>query len=85
MLLKYKGLLFDEWEEETDDDGNKYYWSEMCDKHGEQYKELLIDELSDGGMGCCSLKDCDKIGADEDDAEVWYYVDFKTELVEFIK
>lgn len=79
-LLLYKGIIFDNWTIDTDEDGNVFYWSEMCGKHAEQHKEFLENELSEGGCGACSVCGCTKIGADEID-EKWYYIDFKTEDV----
>ena len=84
-LLVYKGIRFDHWEKETDDNGNEVCWAEMCDEHAEQYREILKDELSDGGMSACSICGCTKIGYDEENANSWYYVDFKTELIDYIE
>ena len=51
-VLEYKGILFDNW---TVDEENKGIWAEMCQGCADKYKDLLADELSDGGMGACGL------------------------------
>lgn len=76
VAIEYKGIVFDEWT--ADENG---IWGEMCQCCTEKYKELLSDELDDGGgMGACSVKGCGVVGADTD-YEHHYYVDFKPELI----
>lgn len=55
----------------------------MCEHCAEKYKGVLKDELSDEGIGACSVEGCSNVGADMD-TESHYYVDFKPELVKFI-
>lgn len=79
VAIEYKGIVFDEWT--ADENG---IWGEMCQCCAEKYKELLGDELDDGGgMGACSVKGCDVVGADTD-YEKHYYVDFKPELIKLL-
>ena len=52
----------------------------MCQDCAEKYKGELFDELSPGGVGTCSVKDCYVLGADSAN-EAHYYVDFKPELI----
>ena len=44
-ILKYKGIFFDEYTE--DELGT---WAEMCDKHVEQYRDILKNELSSASL-----------------------------------
>lgn len=76
-LIEYKGIIFDEWTVDKDTGG---IWGEMCQCCAEKYKALLSDELSEGGVGACSVKGCGVVGADVDTA-THYYVDFKPELI----
>lgn len=73
--IEYKGVVFDEWT--ADENG---VWGEVCQCCAEKYKEVLSDELSEGGVGACSVKGCGVVGADTD-YEHHYYVDFKPELI----
>lgn len=83
VLLEYKGILFDEWTVGKTD-GKESVWAEMCECCAGKYKDLLDEELDDGAMGACSVKCCENVGTDMD-REHHYYVDFKPELVRFIK
>lgn len=78
VALEYKGILFDNW---TVDEENEGVWAEMCEGCAEKYRDMLGDELSDGGMGACGVKGCDVVGIDSD-FERHYYVDFNLELVQ---
>jgi len=80
-LLKYKGIIFDDWAE--NEDGS--IWAEMCAECAEQYKNILTNELDDGGTarGSCSVYGCNHTGEDNETAH--YYVDFNMEYVEFIE
>jgi len=75
--IEYKGILFDEW---TIDEETGGIYGEMCECCAEKYKDILSEELSDGGMGACSVKGCDVVGMDAD-TNSHYYVDFKPELI----
>lgn len=77
QVIEYKGVLFDEW---TIDPETGSVYSEMCEDHAEQYRQALLAELSDGGMGACSVKGCDVIGMDADTSR-HYYVDFDPEHI----
>lgn len=83
-LLSYKGILFDDWCDETED-GERRIWAEMCKEHAEKYKELLQIELDDGGtaQGCCSIYECEANGHDSEKSH--YYVDFNVLLVKFVE
>lgn len=74
--IEYKGIVFDNW---TVDEETGGVWGEMCQCCAEKYKDLLKDELEDGGCGACSVKGCDVVG-DDDDIEM-FYVDFKPEII----
>lgn len=78
--IEYKGVVFDDW---TVDEETGGIWGEMCQDCADKYRDVLVDELSDGGMGSCSVKGCDVVGADSDN-ERHYYVDFKPELIKII-
>lgn len=90
-LIKYRGILFDDWDWSTDEDGTKWYWAEVCGSHGLQFADVLKGDLSDGGMGSCSICGCDLVGMDIDEEEDeingqnWYYIDFDPKLIEFIE
>lgn len=75
VAIEYKGIVFDEWT--VDDCG---IWGEMCQCCADKYKDELVDELSEGGQGACSVKGCDVVG-DLIDTSAHYYVDFKPELI----
>lgn len=77
-IIKYKGICFDDFEQ--NDDGT--HWAEICRECVEKYWELVNDVIDDGGTarGCCSVKGCYNSGNAE---ENHYYIDFKTELVSF--
>lgn len=75
--IEYKGIIFDEW---TIDEETGGIYGEMCECCAEKYKDILSEELSDGGMGACSVKGCDVVGMDAD-TNSHYYVDFKPELI----
>lgn len=77
VALEYKGIVFDEWTVDSETGG---VWGEMCEYCAEKYKEVLSDELSEGGVGACSVKGCDVVG-DLCDTKTHYYVDFKPELI----
>lgn len=77
VAIDYKGIVFDEF---TVDVENKGIWSEMCQDCADKYKETLSEELSEGGVGACSVKGCNVVGADFDN-ERHYYVDFNPEYV----
>jgi len=86
-LLKYKGILFDEWQD-TVEDGVRRIWSEMCSMHTKQYENILKNELDyAGAVGCCSVYECGDIpAADNKDDEIGNaYIDFDIALVEFIE
>lgn len=78
-LLNYKGLIFDDFEQ--NEDGS--YWAEICEECVEKHWEKIKDDIDDGGtaLGCCSLKGCENMG--EDEMTSHYYIDFKTEYVSF--
>lgn len=76
VAIEYKGIVFDEWT--ADDDGG--VWGEICQCCAEKYKDVLSDALSEGGIGACSVKDCDVVG-DLIDTNTHYYIDFKPELI----
>lgn len=73
----YKGVLFDLW---VIDEETKGIWAEMCQDCAEKYKDVLSQELSEGGVGACSVRGCDVVGADCDN-ERHYYVDFQLDLI----
>lgn len=75
--IEYKGVVFDDWTVDKETGG---IWGEMCQCCADKYKDVLSEELSDGGVGACSVKGCDVVGADSDN-ERHYYVDFKPELI----
>lgn len=79
-LLKYKGILFDDWEEEPDGS----IWAEICSECAEKYKDVLTNELDNGGTACgsCSVYECENTG--EDSESLHYYIDFDITQVEFI-
>jgi hypothetical protein len=83
-LLSYKGILFDDWCDEIID-GERRIWAEMCEDHAKQYKDILTNELDDGGTarGTCSVYQCDKSGDEIDISH--YYIDFDVNLVKFIE
>lgn len=76
--ISYKGIVFDDW---TIDAGNHAIYGEMCEACAEKYKNVLSEELTDGGVGACSVKGCDEVGMDND-YDSHYYVDFKPELIQ---
>lgn len=79
VAIEYKGVLFDEWT--VDATGNmKGIWGEMCQCCAEQHKEVLSEELREGGVGACSVNGCNIVG-DLCDTEEHYYIDFKPELI----
>jgi len=74
VAIEYKGIVFNEWT--ADENG---IWGEMCQCCAEKYKDVLSDELSEGGAGVCSVRGCDiDVTAVP---EIQYYVDFKPELI----
>ncbi len=79
--LKYKGIIFDCYEQ--DEDG--HYWSEICADCVEKYRDLIIDDIDDGGVACgaCGVKGCDKVG--DSNEEMHHYIDFKEEFIEFVE
>lgn len=77
VAIEYKGILFDNW---TVDEETGGIWGEMCQGCADKYKDVLSEDLSDGGVGACSVKGCDVVGADSDN-ERHYYVDFKPEFI----
>lgn len=80
-LLKYKGIIFDEFVENEDG----HYWAEICVECVEKYYDLIIDDIDDGGTarGVCSVKGCWNSG---DSCEVMhYYIDFKPEYIEWVE
>lgn len=80
VALEYKGIIFDDWAVDASGDGQGI-WGEMCECCAEKYKELLSDELDNAGaVGACSVKGCNVVGADSDNA-AHYYIDFKPELI----
>ena len=78
-LLKYKGLIFDDYAQ--NEDGT--YWAEICEKCVKKYWEKIKDDIDDGGTarGYCSVQGCCNDGNDE--MILHYYIDFKTEHVSF--
>ena len=85
MLLKYKGVLFDSWEKSEDIDGEKCIWSEICQKHVEEYWDALSQEVDYEGsaLGSCGVCGCEATGDKEDSP--MYYIDFNMDEVEFIE
>lgn len=80
VALEYKGIIFDDWAVDASGEGQGI-WGEMCECCAEKFKDLLSDELDNAGaVGACSVKGCNVVGADSDNA-VHYYVDFKPELI----
>lgn len=77
VALEYKGIVFDEW---TVDEETGGIWGEMCECCADKYKDVFVNELSDGGVGACSVYGCDVVGADHME-ERNYYVDFRPELI----
>ena len=82
-ILKYKGIVFDDWAEDQEEGKIVGYWAEICQECVEKYKDLISDDIDDGGTarGCCSIKGCSNTGEDED--RMHYYIDFKIEFVTF--
>ena len=80
-VLKYKGILFDDYEQ--NEDGN--YWAEICQECVEKYWDLINDVIDDGGTArcCCSVKGCFNDGNDEE--KMHYYIDFKSEFIRFVE
>lgn len=76
-VIEYKGILFDCWTVDSETGG---VWGEMCEGCAQKYKDVLADELSDGGVGSCSVRLCDVVGLDSDN-ERHFYVDFQPELI----
>lgn len=75
--IEYKGIIFDDWT--VDDDNN--VWAEMCEGCAEKHKELISAELDDGGaIGICSVRGCEVSGLESDNAR-HYYIDFKPEFI----
>lgn len=56
MRISYKGIVFDDYG--TDSDG--HYWTEICPQCAEKYKNIITNELDDGGTayGVCSVAGC---------------------------
>lgn len=80
-LLKYKGIVFDEWV----DDEETGLWAEMCQGCAERHHDKVAAEIDDGGTarGCCSVRGCFNDGSD--DEKNHYYIDFKPEYVSFVE
>ena len=78
-VLKYKGIVFDDFDE--NDDGT--YWAEICQECVEKYWDKVKDDIDEGGTarGCCSIKGCCNTGERED--KMHYYIDFKPDFVIF--
>lgn len=79
MILKYKGIAFDDYV--YNEDG--YCWAEMCQECAERFGALVSEELDDGGTacGCCSVKGCDRAGNDFEKKH--YYIDFDIDYISF--
>lgn len=77
--LVYKGIVFDDYAK--NEDGT--YWAEMCVECAEKYRDILTDELDDGGTarGCCSVKGC--LNSGDANEKLHFYIDFKPEFVSF--
>ena len=71
--LSYKGIIFDDYA--TDSDG--HYWSEICPQCVERNKDVITNELDDGGTAysICSVFRCDNVA--------YYYFDFDDKFVNF--
>lgn len=77
-LLKYKNILFDDWEED-----NNGMWARMCPKCLEKYSDRMDLEIDSSGSGCCSVYGCKETGENmEVDVK---YIDFDINAVEFIE
>ena len=80
MILKYKGILFDEFT--TDADG--HVWAEICESCAEKYKKKIKKEIDDGEVacGCCSVKGCSHTGNDSNKKH--FYIDFASSQIRYI-
>lgn len=67
--LIYKGIVFDDYTENTDPDLTKY-WSQVCKEH----IKGLEGESDEIGYGICGVEGCNNFSE--------HYVDFKEEEVE---
>ena len=78
-VLKYKGIIFDEYTQ--NEDGT--YWAEICQGCVEKHWELVKDVIDEGGTarGCCSVKGCYNNGDNEE--KMHFYIDFNPEFVSF--
>jgi len=80
-IIEYKGIRFDEW---VVDQENQSIWAEMCEHCAKKYYEQISEDLSEGGVGACSVSGCDVVGMDAD-TEHHYYVDMKPELIRVVE
>lgn len=80
--LFYKGIIFDDWEEQTDENGTPTFWANICPAHAAEYQHLIKNETDYGsGVGAyCSVLGCDFCGDDHDSGT--HYIDLDPLLVE---
>lgn len=80
-LLCYKGIVFDDYEQNDD----KTFWAEICEECANKYFDKIKNDIDDGGtaQGCCSVCGCENNGEDLETKH--YYIDFTPKYVEFVK
>lgn len=85
MLLKYKGVLFDDWVDTEIKKGTRQMWSEMCQTHVEEYCNILGNKIDYEGSACgsCGVCGCSAVGDDE--SVCMYYVDFNIDEVDLVE
>ena len=76
QLLKYRGIVFDEWTE-----GEDGIWAAICPDCRKKYSVESFSELDNCGSGCCSVQGCNQDASMEIDMR---YIDFDSNLIEII-
>lgn len=82
--LYYNGIIFDEWAEGDDGEGNDTYWANICPNCAAAAKcTTQLDNVIDfqsNSAAACSVKGCNYSGEKNDIGT--HYIDFDPKFVE---